>query len=162
MITKDTELMKPEEREAVERAKKNAPPIEIFVEVAKSIHQTIPDVDDRPGWKHGATRMVTRIGGVNAYEIEDGLAPSDLDLSNIDYTVFYRQAVKNKHTGEIKYFATWVPFESAIEVHPGQSIEIKGDGIPIGWDREELEAMARESFLKLQEMCEEFYNREEK
>jgi hypothetical protein len=161
MITKDTELMTPEQRDAVERARKNAPPIEIFVEIAKSIHQTIPNVDDRPGWRHGATRMITRIGGVNAYEIEDGLAPSDLNLSKIDYIVFYRQAVKNKHTGEVKYFATWVPFGSVSEVHHGQTIEIKGDGISIEWDREDVEEKARESFLKLQEMCEEFYNRED-
>ena len=162
MITKNTELMTPEEQQAVESAKKNAPPIEIFVEVAKSIAQTIPDVDDMPGWEHGATRMITRIGGVDAYTIEDGMAPDDIDLSKIEYTAFYRQAVRNKHTGEIKHFATWVPFGSVVEVQPGQSIKTSMDGISVGWKREDVEKAARESFLKLQEMCDEFYNQERK
>ena len=48
------------------------------------------------------------------------------------------------------------------DVIPGQTIEIKGDGISVEWDREDVEEKARESFLKLQEMCEEFYNWEDK
>ena len=46
------------------------------------------------------------------------------------------------------------------EVEPGQTIEVKGEVIRPGWNREDVEKAARESFLRLQELCEEFYNRE--
>ena len=88
------------------------------------------------------------------------MAPSDLDLSKIDYVGFYRQAAINKNTGEIKYFYATIPIGSAGSARLGETFEVKDGVIPFDWDREELEVMARESFLKLQEMVTEFYNRE--
>jgi hypothetical protein len=47
-------------------------------------------------------------------------------------------------------------------VTPGQTIELKKEGqfSRPGWKREDVEVMARESFLKLQELVTEWYNRE--
>ena len=126
---------------ALKQMEGHFPPVEIFAEVAASIPQVVPDVEVRSSWKHGSMRCIGRIGGYNSWAIESNMAPSDLDLSRIDYIAFYRQAVSNKHTGEVKFFGTSIP-------------------IPFDWNREDLEAMARESFLKLQELVTEFYNRE--
>jgi hypothetical protein len=49
---------------------------------------------------------------------------------------------------------------AATDVVEGQTININKN-IPIGTSHEEIERMARESFLKLQEMVAEYHNREE-
>ena len=163
-VEEDFGLATPEQRAAIKFGADNIFPIEILSEVAASIPPSAPNGSEKPGWVHGACRRVWTIGGYDVWAIENGTAPKDIDLSDIQYVGFYRQAVKNKYTGEVKGFATTVPLTFAGEVTPGQTIELKKEGQPIrpGWKREEVESMARESFLKLQEMCEEFYNREEK
>ena len=151
----------PEQLAAIKYANENGYPIEILVQVAKSIPQTVPDGSDTPGWKYGACRRVCKIGGYDPYAFVDGHAPKDADLSDIRYFGFYRQAVKNKYTGEIKGFASVVGTEFYEEVKPSQTIDMKGQQcIRPGWKREDVEAAAREAFVRLQKMCEEFYNRE--
>ncbi len=151
--------LKPEVDAALKRMKENMPPAEIFKEVAASILQTVPDASEKNAWKHGSCRVIAWIGKYDDFSVEMDAVPDDADLSDINYAVFYRQAVRNKHTGEKKAFASWFPCGMTAEVKPGQTV-ILGDGIHPGWKRDELEAMARESFLKLQEMVTEFYNRE--
>ncbi len=151
----------PEQIAAIKHADENGYPIEILVEVAKSIPQTVPNGSDKGGWGYGACRRTCTIGGYDITAFENGTAPKDVDLTDIKYFGFYRQAVKNKHTGEVKGFAVVVGANFAGEVEPGQTIEVKGEKvIRPGWNREDVEAAARESFIKLQELCEEFYNRE--
>ncbi len=146
---------------AIKMMNEHAPLAEMFREVAASIPQQVPDAVNVPGWNYGSCRVVGRIGGFDHYSIENGIAPSDLDLSKIDYVGFYRQAVMNKNTGEIKYFYATIPIGSIGSASLGGTFEIKEDAvIPFGWNREEVETMARESLVKLQEMCAEFYNLE--
>jgi hypothetical protein len=158
----DYSMATPEQMAAIKYAGENCYPIEILAEVAKSIPQTVPNGSDNGGWGHGACRIICTIGGCTIGDFENGTAPKDTDLSDIKYFGFYRQAVKNKHTGEVKGFASVVGRNTfAGEVEPGHELESKGEFIRPGWKREGVERIARESFLKLQEMCEEFYNREE-
>lgn len=119
----------------------------MLADVAKSIASqvNIPGWTPTPGWGHGACRTIVKIGGYEIGSFEDKKVPSDADLSDLRYYGFYRQEVKNKHTGEIGHFAAVVPLE--------------GDGFRCDVKREEIEAAARESFLKLQELVEEFHNR---
>jgi hypothetical protein len=159
MIDRNTDLTTPEQCEAIKRMKENFPPEEIFKEVAASILQTVPDANTKDLWRHGSCRIVGRIGGYDIWNFENGFAPSDADLSKIDYVAFYRQAVQNKNTREVKGFVATVPLSFSGEVEPGKTLTVK-ETIPFDWKREDVEAMARESFLKLQELCEEYYNRE--
>lgn len=157
----DYSMATPEQRVAIKYANDNGYPIEILAEVAASIPQTVPNGSDKGGWGYGACRRICTIGGCTIGQFEDGSAPKDVDLTDIKYFGFYRQAVKNKHTGELKGFAAIVGSNTFTgEVEPGQEIEVKGEVIRHGWNREDVEKAARESFLRLQELCEEFYNRE--
>ncbi len=110
-------------------------------DIALSIPSTVPPVeaDNSNGWGHGTCRRSS---------LPDGRSVG-----------FYRQAVRNKHTQEIKYFAVSIPLDFCGEIDPGQSINVtKGmSGLEC---LEEIEVMARESFLKLQELVTEWHNRE--
>jgi hypothetical protein len=145
---------------AITRMNENAPQAEMFREVAASIPQSVPDVLEVKGWYYGSCRVIGRIGGFDHWSIENGMTSSDIDLSKIDYIAFYRQAVKNKHTGKLGFFVVTIPLSFNGEVQPGASVAAPSEGIQIGWKREDVEAMARESLLKLQELVAEFYNRE--
>ena len=146
---------------AIKYAEGNDFPIDILAEIPKSILQTVPNGSDKPAWCYGAYRKTCTIGGYAISSFEQGIVPKDVNLSDIRYFGFYRQAVKNKYTGETKGFAVAVGADFAGEVEPGQCIKVKeGNVIRPGWHREDIESAAREAFLKLQEMCEEFYNRE--
>jgi hypothetical protein len=72
----------------------------------------------------------------------------------------YRQAVRNKYTNKPALFVATIPLEVAQEVNPGQCIDIN-KSIQIGTSDVEIERMAQESFVKLQELVVEYYNREE-
>jgi hypothetical protein len=145
-------------QQALKRINK-APLEEILSAVAASIPSTVPEVE-KDGWKHGAMHVSGRINGWDSWSIENGMAPSNaLDLADITYVGFYRQAVINKYTGEPEFFVAVVPLGFSGEVKPGQTVEVQ-KSIPFDWKTEDVEAMARESFLKLQELVVEYYNRE--
>lgn len=136
----------------------NAPLGEILRAVAASIPSTVPE-SEKDDWKHGAMHVSGRINGWDSWSIENMMAPNDLDLSDISYVGFYRQAVINKYTGEPEFFIAVVPLGFSGEVKPGQTVDIQ-KSIPFEWKAEDVEAQARESFLKLQELVTEYYNRE--
>lgn len=147
------------QREAMQKARDNMPPAEIFTKVASEIPQQVPDGTDKKGYQHGAVRMMAAIDGYDPSFFEMGLVHPDVDLSDIGYVVLYRQAVRNKYTNKIKFFASSVPLDFARSVHPGQTIPVNKK-IAIGTSHDEIERMARESFLKLQELVVEYHNRE--
>jgi hypothetical protein len=151
----------PEQLAAVKLAEDDQFPIELLANVAKSIPQVVPNGSDKGGWGYGACRRTIMIGGHSWSEFENGTVPKDVDLTDIRHVPFYRQAVKNKYTGEVKGFFVTVPYTHGGEVEPGQSVSVERAGFPIGTSHEDITRMATESFLKLQEMCEEFYNRKD-
>jgi hypothetical protein len=151
-------LATPEQRAAIKFMEDHMPPLEIFKEVADSIPQTVPDAGKK-FWSHGSCRVVGMIGGCAPWNIECGLAPQDIDLTDIKYVGFYRQAVANKRTGELKAFCVTVPLDFSGEVVPGQTIPVN-TRINVEWDRDDLVSKARVAFLKLQEIVVEFYNAE--
>ena len=143
---------------AIERMNAHAPDAEFLREIALSIPPVVPEVE-KSGWNHGSCRVSGRIGGHSHWDIEQNFAPLDIDLSKIDYVAFYRQAVANKYTGDLKGFCVTIPLDFSGEVVEGQTIPVT-KSIPFEYTKEDLEAMARESFLKLQEMVQEWHNRE--
>src|ERR1700677_2133989 len=142
----------PEQLEALKRAEKDDFPIELLVDVAKSIPQVVPNGSDKGGWGYGACRRTIMIGGHDWSQFENGTVPKDVDLTDIRHVPLYRQAVKNKHTGEVKGFFVTIPFTNGGEVTPGQTINVERAGFPIGTRHEEITRVATESFLTLQEM----------
>ena len=111
--------------------------IQTLVKVSESFPKIVPKLEGEQfnGWGHGACRRARGFG-------------------------FYRQAVQNKHSGEVKYFFVSIPSLICGEVELGRTIELSGEGIPENATNEEVETMARESFQKLQDMVVDFYNRE--
>jgi hypothetical protein len=111
-------------------------------DVATAIPSTVPSAgteDKFRGWDHGACRQST---------LPDGRSVG-----------FYRQAVRNKYTQQVKYFAVSIPLDFYGEIEPGQSLNITKGMLGIE-TAEEIAEMARESFLKLQELVVEWHNRE--
>jgi hypothetical protein len=153
-----------EQREAVKRMEDNEPPHWIFEKIKKDIPQEVPDATDKPGWKYGSFRILGVIDGKSPYmdmnvaKMDTDLDLEGRDLSKIGHVVFWRQIAQNKNNPEkpLKLFASNVPYVWAMEVEPGQTVPIT-TYIPIGTSNEEIERMARESFLKLQEVVKAYY-----
>jgi hypothetical protein len=161
IIQDEYNVLTPEELAAIQRMKDNMPPKEIFERIAESVPFSAPNAIDKAGWRHGSCRIVGMIGGVGSWVVESGRAPKDIDLSDIGYVIFWRQAVRNKYSLKINYIASWTPcIEYKDLFFEGETTHVK-KYIPIGTSHEETERMARESFLKLQEMISEYHNREE-
>lgn len=144
--------------EAYKRAKEKEPPLTFFKSIADSIPSQVPEFDKR-GWNHGSCRIVTRIDGHDLWSVENGFGSTSLNLDKFDYVVCFRQAVKNKHTGEAKGFCATVPLGFCGEVTNGQTINVPLS-IPADYDPAWLEDEARKSFLKLQELVVEWHNKE--
>jgi len=152
-----------EQREAIKRMEENEPPSWIFEKIKKDIPQEVPDGTDKPGWTYGSFRICEVIDGKTPYkwdapEYDKELDLEGRDLSKIGHVIFWKQTAKNKNNPEkpLKRFASIVPFGWAMEVEPGQTVPIT-TYIPIGTSNEEIERMARESFLKLQEVVKAYY-----
>lgn len=143
--------------DALKRINKE-PLLELLKEVASANPSAVPNTG-KNGWEYGSCHISGRIGGWDSWSLENGMAPNDLDLSDITYVGFYRQAVANKYTGTIEPFVAVVPLGFSGPIQPGQTVEVK-DSIPFDWKREDVEKMARESFAKLQELVVEYHNRE--
>jgi hypothetical protein len=163
----------PEQRLAIQRMQDNMPSPEIFKKVAGEFPPRVPIFTSNQGaikksFQHGNFRILGAIGGLPPSAYEDGYIYLDevrkdtkqTDLSDISYTGMYRQAVRNKYTNKPALFVATIPLEVAQEVNPGQCIDIN-KSIQIGTSDVEIERMAQESFVKLQELVVEYYNREE-
>lgn len=161
MLSKYENLATPEQRIALRIMEEHMPPIEIFKEVAASIPKTVPDGTYNKLWNHGSCRIAGMIGGYDSYAFEVGTVPQDVDLSHIKYIAFYRQAVANKYTGEVKVFITTIPLGFYGEVVPGQAIKLAGETIGAEWDKDTVMSMAMTAFVKLQDMVIKFHNQEE-
>lgn len=148
MIEQNVNLLTSEQEAAIKYAEENIFPIEILSEVAKSIPQKVPNGTNKKSWGYGSCRIIYMIGGHQVKAIEDGTAPSDIDLSDIKYIGWYRQCVRNRNTGVSTAFVSLV----------GNMKENLGKVIRPGWKREEVESEARKSFLDLQKMCKEYYD----
>ena len=104
---------------------------------------------------------------------------SDADLSDIKYCAFWRQSAHTKRYDEYKKdcdrnieqvelsqpsewteypvaFAATIPLGFCGKVTPGQDVNIER-WIPIGTSNEEIERMARESIVRLQEVVKEYW-----
>jgi hypothetical protein len=146
----------PELRATFKIVEENIPPHDIFKKIVNEIPQKVPDGKDKPGWKYGSFRSSERIGEYDTLDIQRGYSIEDgkikeisdnIDLSDIKYCVYYRQTCRNKHTDRLQHFV--------VLVHPeGKQF------IPIGTSNEEIENLARKSFLTLQEVVEEYYESE--
>jgi hypothetical protein len=169
----DWDKSTPEQRAAIRRMHDNMPSHDIFKKVASETSQLVPLFTKRDGtvktsFQHGNSLMLGSIDGLPSYHYENGYTYDkegnrkeiiDPDLSNICYFGIYRQGVRNKYTNEAALFVATIPLEFAQEVNPGQTISFE-KRIPIGTPDAEIERMARESFLKLQELVVEYHNRE--
>lgn len=133
----------------------------IYRDVASEFPQKIPDGTDKTIWRHGDYRITGRVGHRSDADCSYPGAPYPTTrLSDITCFCFWRQAVRNKHTEELKFFASWGTIDTDTKsVIPGQSVTVHDD-LKISMSDNEIAQFARKSFLKLQEMCEEFYNRE--
>lgn len=148
----------PDQIEAIERMEQFRKRVSgIFGNVAKEFPRMAPDASDKSGWVHGAYRIAGGIGAGYVDLMYPRFIPST-DLSDIHCVGFWRQAVRNKHTQEIKYFASWTPSHAA-EVYPGREVTIKED-VKIAMSDKEISDIARKSLAKLQELVVEFYNAE--
>jgi hypothetical protein len=135
----------------------NKPPHWIFGKIAKEIHQEVPDGTDKPAWGHGSYKVIGNIDGYCEWQFEQGIVPSDIDLTNIRYVIFWRQAVPNKKTKEVKAFASWTG-GGAQSVVPGQTITVDdGKYITIGTSNEEIERLAKDALINLQKMVKKYY-----
>lgn len=148
----DSELVSPEQVAAVNRMHERFPPLSIFQRVVASIPQETPDGSTKyPGWMYGSIRIMGSIGG---YEYVSSPLPTDVDLSDIKYSVFFKQTARK--SGEVAYgFAASVPLDVCKQVDPGECIDL-AKYIPIDWTEDQVEAMARESFLALQKLIKEY------
>ena len=147
----DSDLVSPEKVEAVKRMHERMPPKEIFQRVVASIPQEVPDGTDKPGWMYGNVRIMGSIGGRHDtfYPLPEGW-----DLSDIKYSVFFRQAARKP--GDVAYgFAASVPLDGCRQVKPGEAVELT-KYIPFDWTEEQVEAWARESFIALQKVIKEY------
>ena len=136
---------------------------DIYRAVGKEFPQIVPDAHDENTWKHGDYKIKGRIGwyGGDNFSIPYPYTPPSI-MSRLDVSAFcfWRQLVRNKNTGELKHFASWgTADDCAKPVVPGQMVTI-GEDVNPGMSNKEIAEFSRKSFLKLQEMCEEFYNRE--
>ena len=161
----------PEQRLAIQRMQDNMPSPEIFKKVAGEFPPRVPIFTSNQGaikksFQHGNFRILGAIGGLPPSAYEDGYIYLDevrkdtkqTDLSDISYTGMYRQAVRNKYTNKPALFVSSVPLDWAMEVNPGQTVHIY-KRFSLGTSDAEIERMARESFLKLQELVVEYHNR---
>ncbi len=164
--TKEWDVLIPtaEQKEAIDRACAKMHRIrEIFAKVASEIHQTVPDGTDKKGWKFGSFRILSKSGEYYINEYGDvsemnRVTPEldGVDLSKVGYIAIWRQAARNKRTQEVKGFAAWIP-DCVVEcVEPGQTIDVK-EYLSNDTKDEEIERLARESFMKLQDMVKEYY-----
>jgi len=145
----------PQQLAALKRMEENIPPLWIFETIAKEIPQQVPDASKHAHWMHGDIRVFGMIDGqfpLPNYKL-------DLDLSKIGWMGFWRQAVRNRYTQKVSAFISTIPMFLATEIDPGQAFDVK-DYVPIGTSHEDIERIARESFLKLQELVVEYHNRE--
>lgn len=152
----------PEQRLALQRMRDNIP-TGIFYRVTKEIPQQVPVFTAKDGsikgsYQHGDCKIIGQVAGIHPWQFEDGKVEEDVDLSDISYMGIYRQGVRNKYTNEARLFASSVPLDWAMEVNPGQTVPIY-KRFSLGTSDAEIERMARESFLKLQELVVEYHNR---
>lgn len=152
----------PEQRLALQRMRDNIP-TGIFYRVTKEIPQQVPVFTAKDGsikgsYQHGDCKIIGQVAGIHPWQFEDGKVEEDVDLSDISYMGIYRQGVRNKYTNEARLFASSVPLDWAMEVNPGQTVHIY-KRFSLGTSDAEIERMARESFLKLQELVVEYHNR---
>ena len=144
--------------DALKRINKE-PLLEVLKEVACANPPAVPD-SGKKDWEYGSAHVSGRVGGWDSWSLENGMWPGGIDLNDISYVGFYRQAVANKFTNKVEFFVAVVPLGFSGTIQPGQTVEVK-DSIPFDWKREDVEKMARESFAKLQELVVEYHNREE-
>lgn len=133
----------------------------IFHQVQKEFPQKVPNGADKIGWRYGdPCRILGCIGSANesSWSPIMRFSPST-DLSDIKYVAFVRQAVRNRHTNELKYFASWTPAQ-ADSVYIGKTVVVK-EYIHINTSDEEVARIAREMYLQLENLAVEFYNKEE-
>ena len=138
------------------------PPAELFEDVAGAFSHGLPEDSIPKSWKHGSFRVLGMIDGYDVSSLEwtewTGV-PEGINLSNVQYCAFYRQAVRNKHSQIMAFFYAMIPCESIGEANPGDVVKVK-EYIPFDWDREKLEQMAEKSFRLLQQRVLEYYNAE--
>jgi hypothetical protein len=151
----------PEMIEAFELMRDNLPRIRsIFEKVAKEHpYNPVPD-EGIFTWGYGDLKISGRVGQYDECDYENGRARwfSRVPPSNtIWYGCMWRQAVRNKYTGELKYFISLT--SQAKSVVPGQEVTVSNP-ITLDMNSEEIEKIARESFLRLQELAVEYHNRE--
>ncbi len=109
-------------------------------------------------WRYGDFKIEGRVGIFKDSDYESGRVYSYGSIPpvrNINYLTMWRQAVRNKFTGELKYLVG-IP-NGAKEVVPGQDVTIYP--VNLNMTSDEIETVARESFAKLQELVIEYYNR---
>ena len=163
----------PAQRAAIQRMEENMPSAEIFEKVASEFPRQVPEFVQTSGsivksMQHGNVRIVGFVGGLPASafdygyhygENEERKSLSDVDLNDISYGAFYRQAVRNKYTNKPDLFVAPIPLGAgaARQVNPGSTMQF-AKMIIIGTPVVEIERMARESFSKLQELVVEYYN----
>jgi hypothetical protein len=132
---------------------------DIFNEVKKEFPQEVEDGADKKGWHYGdPCKVMGRIGSTCENTWGPMYFHTHTDLSDINYVAFVRQAIRNKHTNELKYVAAWSPVQ-ADSVEPGQTITAK-EWIRIDTSDEEVKRIARETFSIFQELVIEYHNRE--
>jgi hypothetical protein len=147
--------MKPEYREAWERTEGFRDLPEILFAASGSVSLSAPYAGVEDEWNHRSLRPACMIGGLGIEAFENDAVPENTDLTDARFVGFFKQSVKNKKTGEIKQFFATVPLDCCGEAIPGLSFHVT-KGIPLDWKREEVEAMAKESFLKLQQLAVEY------
>jgi hypothetical protein len=139
---------------------------EFCKKIVSQTPQTVPNDHYNNSWRYGDFRIHAKSGKYTIYQngevyrwenVADSL-DKEADLSNVNYILFWKQAVRNKYTQELKFFISKTP-TSAESVNPGQTVTIN-ESLTNNSTDEEIEAWARVSFNTLQSMVIEHYNRE--
>ena len=129
----------------------------IYLLVRNEFPQVVPDATPKKSWRHGSHRAVGRIAWWSrdlsyAYSI-----PSGKNLSRISCACLWRQAVRNRWTGEVQGFCSWggILPEDTQPVTPGQAVTIH-HVVTIDMTDREIADFARMSMASLQESVVEY------